>query len=73
MTDFIQITAISQNPDLADKTFILRKSDIKNISFPLESGQEPVVVELPDLLIEVRETLSYFQNVLNVYSPSDVH
>ena len=73
MTDFIQITAISQNPNVADKIFIIRKSDIKNISFPLESSPEPVVVELPDLLIEVRETLSYFQNVLNVYSPSDVH
>ena len=73
MTDFIQITATSRNPDLADKTFIIRKSDIKNISFPLESGQEPVVVELPDLLIEVRETLSYFQKVLGIYNFTDAH
>lgn len=73
MTDFIQITAISQTPGLADKTFIIRKSDIKAISFPLESSQEPVVIECQDSAIKVRETLSYFQNVLNVYSPSDVH
>lgn len=73
MSDFIQITAISQNPDVADRTFIIRKSDIKVISFPPESSQELVIVEYQDSLIEVRETLSYFQSVLNVYSSTNVH